>query len=174
MPLIITPDNSVKIDQIQDYLANLNVSNLSDVDLTNLANGKVLKYNSTTLKWECSDDAGGIGDVPDSSNYVRQLGNWQALGSTTELTTITNNITNLQTEQVDQNLIIVDHESRITNLEAENPEALRGLTDTNFGTLPDSGKDQYTVKYDYASDKFMLLQDNSGLPDAPIDGQAYV
>lgn len=114
-------------------------SDLVDVNMSGLTAGKIPKWNGTL--WVPSDDAGGISDVPDSSNYVRQLGNWQALGSTTELTTITNNITNLQTEQVDQNLIIVDHESRITNLEAENPEALRGLTDTNFGTLPDSGKD---------------------------------
>jgi hypothetical protein len=51
---------------------------------------------------------------------------------------------------------------------------LRGLTDVNFGTLPDIGKDQYTVKYDYLSNEFMLLPDNSGLPDAPIDGLKYV
>lgn len=70
-------------------------------------------------------------------------------------------------------MIISDHETRITDLEAQNPEALRSLTDVNFGTLPDNGKDQYTVKYDFASDNFMLLPDNSGLPDAPIDGKAY-
>ena len=35
------------------------------------------------------------------------------------------------------NLII----AQLLFLEAENPEALRGLTDVNFGTLPDNGKD---------------------------------
>lgn len=33
------------------------VSDLTDVDLTDLANGKVLKYNSTSQKWEAAADA---------------------------------------------------------------------------------------------------------------------
>lgn len=49
-------------------------------------------------------------------------------------------------------LEVLDHEGWIDALEADNPEALWGLTDTNFGSLPDIGKDQYTVKYDFTSD----------------------
>jgi hypothetical protein len=66
-----------------------------------------------------------------------------------------------------------DHELRIDALEATNPEALRGLSDVNFGTLPNPGKDQYTVKYDNTSDTFMLLPDNSGINEAPIDNLKY-
>lgn len=77
-------------------------------------------------------------------------------------------------EQTTQNNTLSNHETRIGNLETSNPEQLRGLTDTNFGLLPDINKNQYTVKYDYTSDKFMLLPDNSGIIDAPIDGLSYV
>ena len=33
------------------------IAGLADVDLTNIANNKILKYNSTSHKWECVDDA---------------------------------------------------------------------------------------------------------------------
>lgn len=62
------------------------------------------------------------------------------------------------------------HETRIDALEAENPEALRGLTDTNFGTL-DITKDQRVVSYDFTTDKFILKLD---IGDAPNDGSNYV
>lgn len=41
------------------------VSNLMDVDLTNLANGQILKYNSTTQKWESEAESGGASAVSD-------------------------------------------------------------------------------------------------------------
>ena len=37
-----------------------NLPMLSDVNLTSLANGQVLKYNSTTQKWENAEDTGGL------------------------------------------------------------------------------------------------------------------
>ncbi len=40
--------------------ASINIGDLADVDITNIADGTVLKYNSTTEKWECAaDDTGG-------------------------------------------------------------------------------------------------------------------
>lgn len=35
------------------------IAELEDVSLTNLANGQILKYNSTTQKWENAEDSGG-------------------------------------------------------------------------------------------------------------------
>lgn len=35
------------------------VSDLTDVDLTNLANGQILKYNGTSHKWENANESGG-------------------------------------------------------------------------------------------------------------------
>lgn len=45
------------------YLKDINsesIGDLEDVDLTDIANGKILKYNSTSENWECEDDAGGM------------------------------------------------------------------------------------------------------------------
>jgi len=35
------------------------IGDLDDVDLTDIANGKILKYNSTSENWECEDESGG-------------------------------------------------------------------------------------------------------------------
>lgn len=37
------------------------IDDLNDVDITNLSNGQVLKYNSTTQKWENANESGGGG-----------------------------------------------------------------------------------------------------------------
>lgn len=37
------------------------VSDLTDVDLTNLADGQILKYNETSQKWENANESGGGG-----------------------------------------------------------------------------------------------------------------
>ena len=39
-----------------DDLSDNSINDLSDVDTTGVANGKVLKYNSTSSKWEAEDD----------------------------------------------------------------------------------------------------------------------
>jgi len=59
---------------INNYITNGgevgSLGDLTDVDLTDIANGKILKYNSTTSKWECEDDTGSsavdsLGDLSD-------------------------------------------------------------------------------------------------------------
>ncbi len=52
-------------------------------------------------------------------------------------------------------------------------QQLRALDDTSMPTLG-SGQDGYVVSFDYVSDKFVVRPDNSGLPEAPIDGLSYV
>jgi hypothetical protein len=47
---------------------------LSDVDFTNLQNGQVPKYNSTTQKWENANESGGGGTVYDDTERV--VGTW--------------------------------------------------------------------------------------------------
>jgi hypothetical protein len=47
------------------------VSDLTDVNLNNLANGEILKYNSTTQKWENAEESGGGGAVHyDTTEHV--------------------------------------------------------------------------------------------------------
>jgi len=64
------------------------ISGLNDVDDTNIANNKILKYNSSTSKWECVDDAEGttiakLTDVADVNTGATngQVLNWDNVNS---------------------------------------------------------------------------------------------
>lgn len=161
------------VTDLQNRVNNLAYNaDLIDVNMSGLGPGQVPKWNGTS--WVPSDDSSGIPDVMSSANHVRQNGYWQPLSTASEISALGTDITNLEISQATQDLELLSHENRITALETSNPESLRGLTDTNFGTLPNAGKDGYVVKYDFLSDKFLLNPDNSGLPDAPIDGLPYV
>ena len=108
-------------------------------------------------------------DEPQVVDIVNSL-----LGDLTgDISALQADVVAIQLEQGVQNDTLDDHELRIDALEATNPEALRGMTDVDFGTLPNPAKDQYTVKYDNTSDTFLLLPDNSGMPEAPVDGLKY-
>ena len=37
----------------------VNLNKLDDVDISGIANNKILKYNSSTSKWEMATDSGG-------------------------------------------------------------------------------------------------------------------
>jgi len=52
------------------------ISDLTDVNLTNLSNGQILKYNSTTQKWENANESGGSGNLSAQEITYAQ---WQAL-----------------------------------------------------------------------------------------------
>lgn len=66
---------------------------------------------------------------------------------------------------------VQDHEVRISTIEARPyPEALRDLSDVNIQQFDD----QKVVKYDLASDKFVLGDVQSGIQDVPNDGKRYV
>ena len=47
--------------------ADVDVSDISDVDLSSLADGQVLKYNSTSQKWENANESGGTTVVANPS-----------------------------------------------------------------------------------------------------------
>ena len=54
-----------------------NLSDLTDVDLTGLADGYFLRYNSTTSNWEPHEVAGGLasdwGSVADTTIYMMDI-----------------------------------------------------------------------------------------------------
>ena len=55
------------------FITGVDIDDIGDVDLTNLANGQVLKYNSTTQKWENEDESsGGHVIVDQSGNALAQ------------------------------------------------------------------------------------------------------
>ena len=54
--------------------ATLSSANLSDVDLTDIGDEKILKYNLATGNWECEVDTGGTVDIsgtPVANDYAR-------------------------------------------------------------------------------------------------------
>ena len=62
------------------------IKDLDDVSIAGIANGKILKYNATTSKWEMADDGGGS-DVDLSSvaqNIVPDADGTRDLGSSTK------------------------------------------------------------------------------------------
>lgn len=51
-PGLVMPDGvTIKVDETGLIVVNLNVSDLKDIKLTNLANGDILKYDGTQSKW---------------------------------------------------------------------------------------------------------------------------
>lgn len=62
--LVITSIEGVKYTRVKDIS---DLDDLTDVDISSPTNGQVLKYNSTTQKWENADDGG-------SSQQKRYLG----------------------------------------------------------------------------------------------------
>ena len=61
----IGSNDSVAITTVTPSGGASDISDLGDVEITSPSNGQVLKYNSTTEKWENSDESGGASDISD-------------------------------------------------------------------------------------------------------------
>ena len=53
------PTNVSDFNNDSGFITGVDVEDIGDVNLTNLANGQVLKYNSSTQKWENQNESGG-------------------------------------------------------------------------------------------------------------------
>jgi len=73
-----------QLKEVKDYRT---FAALEDVDVSLIGNGKIPKYNASTSKFEMMDDA-GFPEVSGNQNYVRNVGQWDTLASTTEITTL--------------------------------------------------------------------------------------
>jgi len=83
-----------KVTKIIKQMANIggggevNLNKLDDVDITGIANNKILKYNSSTSKWEMANDGGGGGGSVDLSaveqNIVPDADGTRDLGSSSK------------------------------------------------------------------------------------------
>jgi hypothetical protein len=58
--MVLPYDN---MDYGEDQIGARNIPELADVELTNLANGELLKYNSSNNKWENQPDNAGGGTL---------------------------------------------------------------------------------------------------------------
>ena len=52
------------------------LSDLSDIDIDNITNGQIIKYNSTTEKFENADETGGGGSSISYSTTEHEIGKW--------------------------------------------------------------------------------------------------
>lgn len=50
------------LQDIEDALNDMKLTDMQDADFTGLANGDSLVWNSSTLKWECQPASGGVSD----------------------------------------------------------------------------------------------------------------
>ena len=124
--MVLPYDN---MDYGEDQIGARNIPELTDVELTNLANGEILKYNSSNNKWENQpDDAGG--------------GSLDNLTDTNITTPITNgsylvyNTSNGKWE----NALLVDNDT----------DNLVDLTDTNISSVANNE----ILKYNSTSSKW--------------------
>ena len=66
-------DKVEKVNVSTPKTVSMNINDLENVELSNLANGQVLKYNATTKKWNNAEDekgSSGSGDVINENNRV--------------------------------------------------------------------------------------------------------
>ena len=55
------PTKTSDLTNDSGYITGLDVDEIGDVEINNLANGQILKYNSTSQKWENQNESGGGG-----------------------------------------------------------------------------------------------------------------
>lgn len=81
------------------YISSAAIASLTDVALTGLADGQVLKYNSTTQKWENSAASGGgtwgsiTGTLSDQTDLQSALNGKQDTLNATQLAALNSGIT---------------------------------------------------------------------------------
>lgn len=63
--LYVTDSNNIKQPILVGSSENIfiNLTDLNDISLSNLTNGQILKYNSTSQKWENANESGGGGST---------------------------------------------------------------------------------------------------------------
>ena len=113
---------------------DVDLADLTDVDLTSVSNGQVLKYNSETEKWENADESGGALDISDLGDVdIDSPTNGQVLkyNSTTEKWENENESGGSDSFQ------IIDLESEtladdLDDIDSTKPVYLK----TNIGTVP--------------------------------------
>ena len=139
------------INYLQEQIDSLNPplsynASLLDVNMAGLADGNIPKWDATAQEWKPSADSSGIPDVVDNQNYVRNVGQWDTLASTTE-------ITNLQTD--------------IQNLQNLFPLELKDLSDINPTLTPTTGQ---ILRF---NGTFWTSAAESPFPECPQDNKKY-
>jgi len=127
--MVLPYDN---MDYGEDQIGARNISELTDVELTNLANGEVLKYNSTSEKWENQTTIG-----TESINTLTDT------NITTPITNGSSLIYNTTSGKWENNLLV-------------DLDTLNNLSDTNISSV--ANKD--FLLYDSTSSKWINTPSN--------------
>lgn len=80
------------------------LDDLSDVDITSPTDGQVLKYNSTSRKWENDDESGGGAEIDDTTTSQSKV--WSSSKTSTELSTKQGTLTAGTGIAIDSNNVI--------------------------------------------------------------------
>lgn len=126
-----------------------------------------MSYDFATDKFVLANDLQGIPEPPTSANYVRQLGAWQALSSATEITTLSNRITNIENLPPVEEAPI-NGTPYIRRDEAWETLKLEKCTDTLI-SAPVEGE-----LLAYTSGKWSNVTPPNNFPEAPTDGSNYL
>jgi len=125
--MVLPYDN---MDYGEDQVGARNIPELTDVELTNLANGEILKYNTTTGKWE---------NQPDNVGGTASLDNLTDTNITTPITNGSSLIYNTSNGKW-ENVVVID----------SNTDNLVDLTDTNISSVANNE----ILKYNSTSSKW--------------------
>ena len=116
------------MDYGEDEVGARNITELTDVELTNLANGEILKYNSSSSKWENQPDSAGGGSLDAlTDTNISNLLNGQFL-----------QYNNVSSKWENTSLIITDTDNLVD------------LTDTNISSVANNE----ILKYNSSSSKW--------------------
>jgi len=127
--MVLPYDN---MDYSEDQVGARNIPELNDVELTNLANGEILKYNSTSKKWENQPESGG--------------GSLDNLTDTNITTPITNG----------SSLVYNTSNGKWENTLLQDIDTLDNLSDTNLTNLQDG----QLLRYDSTSSSWLNVTYN--------------
>jgi hypothetical protein len=162
--MVLPYDN---MDYGVDEVGARNITELTDVELTNLANGEILKYNSTNLKWENQPDSAGGGsldaltDTNISSLINGQFLQYNSSNSKWENSTLTFTDTDNLVDLTDTNISSVANNELLkynsSSSKWENaPVLINEIQDINIVSLQDGE----VLKYNSTSGKWEN-QDNT-------------
>ena len=85
------PTKTSDLTNNSGYITGIDVDEIGDVEINNLANGQILKYNSTSQKWENQNESGGGGGSYTAGDGINIANNAISVDTTfTEASTRTN------------------------------------------------------------------------------------
>lgn len=158
-----------RLDAIEQDLSGLTLNgSLVDVSVgLGPANNDILKWNSLSTTWIPAQES-PFPEVADNQNYVRNVGQWNTLASTTEITTLVTDLGQLNTDlglvQTDVSNLQID----VQALQNQFPLSLNSLADVDLTIAPTNGQ-----ILEFNGTNFVAANQTGGIPEAAQDNKIY-